>query len=101
MSGSALHYSALSPWKNHIDLAFEMINKSHDSTQTLDALVKTLKTLPAQDFKSFSKQKSKIRRVFGVTFGPVIEGTKLIIIFCCVSMNTHFLVGCQGSNFVS
>lgn len=81
MSGSALHHSALSPWKNHIDLAFEMVNKSHDSTQTLEEIVRLLKTLPADDFKSFSEQKSKIRRVFEVNFGPVIEGTIMITNF--------------------
>lgn len=101
MSNSAFHYSALSMLKNHIDLAFEMVDKWKASKEkytpitnstdrmtcqgnycekNLTNLVELLKVMPTEIFAEHSKQRSGIGRVFATIYSPVMEGACVLIL---------------------
>lgn len=91
MSGSAFHYSALSPLTGHVDLALEMADKWQESknkyartdgkmtcranncARNVSSLVEVLKTMPTEIFAEYSKQRSEIGRVFATKYSPVME----------------------------
>lgn len=91
MSGSAFHYSALSPLRHHVDLAHEMADKWQESKnkyartdgemtcrpnnceRNVTSLVEMLKIMPTEIFAEYSKQRSQIGRVFATKYSPVME----------------------------
>lgn len=87
MSGTAYNPYALSPFKNHVDLAFEMADQWENSTACAGAcesnssernrtnLVEILKVLPLdiiQEYMNAAKQ-AQTGRMLEVYYSPVIE----------------------------
>lgn len=77
---------ALSPLKNHIDLAYGMVDewiatadsetaaKWSNSDKSLDDLVGVLQIMPVDIFAANMKEAASIGRVFQEKYSPTIEG---------------------------
>lgn len=81
MSGSAESYWALSPYENHLQLAFKIAKHLGEPIQTYDEAVKLFKSLPAEEFKQLTSIVGQLNERFVITFAPVIESQFIIIFF--------------------
>lgn len=73
MSGSALHYWAMSQLNNHIELAYQIADSWNKTQTNLPDLIQLFKTMPPEYFLNVTKWGTKVNRRVEIPFGPIVE----------------------------
>lgn len=71
MSGTALHYWAVTALESHVDLAYEMAVRWNEPQRDVDGLIKLLKSVPAHKFNEYAN--ISVKGTADFKFGPVVE----------------------------